>query len=92
MAQNAPKSKPRSTGSSSSTKSRNAGKQTPRNRVFKPKKASLITAQKIKKKNAAGLVTQTEKLLAERAGHMEVLKGGKKDRGKAKAKEGRAKA
>lgn len=49
-------------------------------RVIKPKKASLISQNKIMKKNAAGLVGQTEKLLAQKAGHLEMLKGGKKDK------------
>lgn len=49
-------------------------------RVIKPKKPALISQNKIKKKSAAGLVGQTEKLLAEKAGHLEMLKGGKKDR------------
>jgi hypothetical protein len=53
-------------------------------RVIKPKKASLISQNKIKKKSAAGLVGQTEKLLAEKAGHLEMLKGGKKDKKEAK--------
>lgn len=53
-------------------------------RVIKPKKASLISQQKIKKKSAAGLTAQTEKLLAEKAGHLEMLRGGKKDKKEAK--------
>lgn len=57
------------------------------NRVIKPKKAPLITQNKIKKKSASGLVGQTEKLLAEKAGHLEMLKGGKRDK-----KEGAKKA
>ncbi|KAF2247466.1 hypothetical protein BU26DRAFT_566444 [Trematosphaeria pertusa] len=54
-------------------------------RVIKPKKASLISQNKIKKKHTAGLTAKTEKLLAEKAGHLEMLRGGKKDKeGKAK--------
>ncbi|KAF2023271.1 hypothetical protein EK21DRAFT_10589, partial [Setomelanomma holmii] len=49
-------------------------------RVIKPKKASLIQQNKIKKKSSSGLIGQTEKLLAEKAGHLEMLKGGKKDK------------
>ncbi|KAF2124418.1 hypothetical protein P153DRAFT_250789, partial [Dothidotthia symphoricarpi CBS 119687] len=49
-------------------------------RVIKPKKTSLVTQNQIKKKSAAGLVGMTEKFLAEKAGHLEILKGGKKDR------------
>jgi hypothetical protein len=53
-------------------------------RVIKPKKANLITANQIKKKSAAGLVGTTEKFLAEKAGHLEILKGGKRDKKEAK--------
>jgi hypothetical protein len=49
-------------------------------KVIKPKKAHLITQNKIKKKSAAGLVGTTEKFLAKKAGHLEILKGGKKER------------
>lgn len=49
-------------------------------RVIKPKKASIIAQNKIKHKSSSGLVGQTEKLLAEKAGHLEMLKGGKKDK------------
>lgn len=52
-------------------------------RVIKPKKAALISQSKIKKKHTAGLIGKTEKLLASKAGHLEMLRGGKKD-----AKEG----
>jgi hypothetical protein len=52
----------------------------PGQKVIKPKKASLITQNKIKKKSAAGLVGTTEKFLAEKAGHLEILRGGKKDK------------
>lgn len=47
-------------------------------RVIKPKKAKLIQQQKIMKKHSSGLTAMTEKNLAEKAGHLEVLKGGKK--------------
>ncbi|PSN64984.1 hypothetical protein BS50DRAFT_635814 [Corynespora cassiicola Philippines] len=56
------------------------------NRVIKPKKASLIQQNKIKKKSTSGLTAKTEKLLAEKAGHLEMLKGGKKDRKEKEAK------
>jgi hypothetical protein len=55
--------------------------------VIKPKKASVVSQNKIKKKASAGLAGQTEKFLAEKAGHLELLKGGKKD--KKAAKEGK---
>ncbi|GAM85401.1 hypothetical protein ANO11243_034080 [Dothideomycetidae sp. 11243] len=47
--------------------------------VIKPKKAKLVQQHKLKKKQSAGLTALTEKSLAERAGHLEMLKGGKKD-------------
>ncbi|KAF2678899.1 hypothetical protein K458DRAFT_247622, partial [Lentithecium fluviatile CBS 122367] len=49
-------------------------------RVIKPKKATLISQSKIKKKHTAGLIGKTEKLLASKAGHLEMLRGGKKDK------------
>ncbi|KAG8623017.1 hypothetical protein KVT40_007993 [Elsinoe batatas] len=49
------------------------------NRVIKPKKAKLVQQHKLKKKQSAGLAALTEKSLAEKAGHLEMLKGGKKD-------------
>ncbi|KAI8932435.1 hypothetical protein NX059_010621 [Plenodomus lindquistii] len=49
-------------------------------RVIKPKKPSLIAQNKIKHKSSSGLVGQTEKLLAQKAGHLEILKGGKADK------------
>ncbi|KAF2265521.1 hypothetical protein CC78DRAFT_579269 [Lojkania enalia] len=57
------------------------------NRIIKPKKASLISQNNIKKKHAAGLTAKTEKMLAEKAGHLEMLRGGKKDKKEGK-KEG----
>ena len=48
--------------------------------MIKPKKAKLISQQKIKKKHSAGLTAQTEKMLGEKAGHLELLRGGKKDK------------
>ncbi|KAH7120851.1 hypothetical protein B0J11DRAFT_532758 [Dendryphion nanum] len=50
------------------------------NRVIKPKRASLITQNKIKRKHTGGLTPQTEKMLAQKAGHLELLRGGKKDK------------
>ncbi|KAA8648596.1 hypothetical protein EYZ11_011418 [Aspergillus tanneri] len=51
-------------------------------RAIAPKKASLIKQQKITKKLSAGLTAKTEKNLAEKAGHLELLAGGKKDKKK----------
>ncbi|CAE7032238.1 hypothetical protein CFE70_004574 [Pyrenophora teres f. teres 0-1] len=57
-------------------------------RVIKPKKTSIITQNKIKHKSSSGLVGQTEKLLAQKAGHLEMLKGGKRDKKEGAKKEG----
>ncbi|KAF1846187.1 uncharacterized protein K460DRAFT_406409 [Cucurbitaria berberidis CBS 394.84] len=49
-------------------------------KVIKPKKTQIITQNKIKHKSSCGLTAQTEKLLASKAGHLEILKGGKRDK------------
>ncbi|KKZ60106.1 hypothetical protein EMCG_00797 [[Emmonsia] crescens] len=54
-------------------------------RVIAPKKANLIRHKKMTKKLSSGLTARTERSLAERAGHLELLAGGKKSKdGKAK--------
>ncbi|KAL4881229.1 hypothetical protein BJY04DRAFT_189376 [Aspergillus karnatakaensis] len=58
------------------------------NGTIAPKKAALIKQQKMTKKLTAGLVAKTERNLAQRAGHLELLAGGKKD----KKKDGKGKA
>ncbi|KAK6521079.1 hypothetical protein TWF506_001312 [Arthrobotrys conoides] len=52
------------------------------NRTIAPKKHILIKQNAIKKKHSGGLTAKTEKNLAEKAGHLELLPGGKKDRKK----------
>ncbi|KAF6226128.1 hypothetical protein HO133_008994 [Letharia lupina] len=47
-------------------------------RAIAPKKRNLVTQKKITKKYTAGLTGKTERALAERAGHLEMLGGGKK--------------
>lgn len=77
MAQNAPKkSKP---ASSSSSKHPSQRKNTG-TRVIKPKKPSLQKAQAMRKKHSAGLTALTERSLAGKAGHLEMLGGGKKEK------------
>ncbi|EON67288.1 hypothetical protein W97_06541 [Coniosporium apollinis CBS 100218] len=49
-------------------------------RVIAPKKVKLIQQQKLVKKHTSGLTALTEKNLAEKAGHLELLRGGKKDK------------
>lgn len=65
--------------SKASTSARKPSSKTPKHRVFKPKKTKLIQQQKMVKKHTAGLTALTEKNLAQRAGHLELLAGGKKD-------------
>ncbi|KAK3062985.1 hypothetical protein LTS18_002983 [Coniosporium uncinatum] len=57
------------------------------NKVIAPKKAKLIQQKKLVKKHTSGLTALTEKNLAEKAGHLEMLKGGKKDRLEKEGKE-----
>ncbi|CAL5867602.1 uncharacterized protein PFLUO_LOCUS1821 [Penicillium psychrofluorescens] len=47
-------------------------------RQIAPKKTSLIKQQKLNKKISSGLVGKTERTLAQKAGHLEILAGGKK--------------
>lgn len=81
MAQGAVKSKSKAKPSSTSS-------QTPRritkkgSRFIAPKKVTLAKQQKASKKLSAGLIAKTEKMLGERAGHLELLTGGKKERKK----------
>ncbi|KAI4146279.1 MAG: hypothetical protein LQ340_005987 [Diploschistes diacapsis] len=60
-------------------------------RVIKPKKEALVKKSKITKKYSAGLTAKTERNLAEKAGHLEMLKGGKKDKPKSAATGGKGK-
>ncbi|KAL9077339.1 MAG: hypothetical protein Q9157_003375 [Trypethelium eluteriae] len=55
-------------------------------KIIKPKKAALVKQQKIKKKHSAGLTAMTERNLAEKAGHLEMLAGGKKEKKKTSEK------
>jgi hypothetical protein len=47
-------------------------------RTINPKKAKLLQQAKINKKYTAGLTAQTEAMLGERAGHLEMLGQGRK--------------
>ncbi|KAF4312509.1 hypothetical protein GTA08_BOTSDO11845 [Botryosphaeria dothidea] len=49
-------------------------------RQIAPKKQKLIQQKKLLKKHSGGLAALTEKQLAEKAGHLEILRGGKKDK------------
>ncbi|KAK3725903.1 hypothetical protein LTR37_000051 [Vermiconidia calcicola] len=58
-------------------------------RVIKPKKQALMKQQKMKKKHSGGLAAMTEKSLASKAGHLEMLRGGKKDKKAEESKKGK---
>jgi hypothetical protein len=61
-------------------------------RVVKPKKANLISRNKMIQKNSGGLAMMTEKNLAAKAGHLEMLAGGKNQKKKDAEKARLAKA
>lgn len=65
--------------SSKANTSTKKSSHTQKHRIIKPKKAKLIRQQKMIKKHTSGLTALTEKNLAQRAGHLEILGGGKKD-------------
>jgi hypothetical protein len=52
----------------------------PGTRVVKAKNPKIVLKRKLIKKHSAGHGAFTEKTLAQRAGHLEILKGGKSDR------------
>lgn len=79
MAQGAIKAKPKP--KPNSKPSRTASGITKKgSRFIPPKKAALVKVQKANKKLSAGLAARTEKMLGERAGHLEMLAGTKKER------------
>jgi hypothetical protein len=55
--------------------------------VIAPKKSSLVKRHKINKKLSSGLISKTERSLAQRAGHLELLASAKKDRMKERREE-----
>lgn len=60
-------------------------------RTIAPKKKHLVSQKKITKKYTAGLTGKTERALAEKVGHLEMLSGGKKKGGDGDVKEGKKK-
>ncbi|KAL2041909.1 hypothetical protein N7G274_005096 [Stereocaulon virgatum] len=50
-------------------------------RTIAPKKRNLVNQKKFSTKYTSGLIGRTERNLAERAGHLEMLGGGKKKAG-----------
>ncbi|EKD14443.1 uncharacterized protein L3040_005725 [Drepanopeziza brunnea f. sp. 'multigermtubi'] len=49
-------------------------------RTIAPKKQVLVRNAKMTKKHSAGLTAMTERTLGAKAGHLELLKGGKKNK------------
>ena len=82
MAQGALKTKPpKSSKSSKSSHSSRNGVTKKGTRIIAPKKANLVKQQKMAKKLSAGLTAKTEKMLGEKAGHLELLEAGRKRKG-----------
>jgi hypothetical protein len=50
-------------------------------RVYLPRHPSLFDRANVLQKLTSGLVGRTERSLAQKAGHLELLAGGKKDKG-----------
>jgi len=88
MAQGTVKARPAKPNSS--TKSQSSTGVTKKGaRTFKTKNVKLAKQQKMTKKFSAGMINQTEKMLGEKAGHLELLAGGrKKGGGDVKGKKG----
>ncbi|KAK5081310.1 hypothetical protein LTS08_004495 [Lithohypha guttulata] len=57
--------------------------------VQKSKKSNLIKAAKINKKFTSGLTAQTERMLGERAGHLEMIGQGRKKNSEAAGTHGK---
>ncbi|OQD75105.1 hypothetical protein PENDEC_c008G00480 [Penicillium decumbens] len=81
MAQGALK-KSKKTTATAQRESRSNARTRPGPRQVAPKKAALVRQAKLNKKLTSGLVLKTERSLAQKAGHLEILAGGKKDKGK----------
>ncbi|KAI8633779.1 hypothetical protein F5Y19DRAFT_471033 [Xylariaceae sp. FL1651] len=82
MAQGPPKKTSRPTASARANKTQPPKKGA---RVIKAKKgAGSSAADRLQRKMAAGIAAKTERLLGERAGHLELIGPGKKARGEAK--------
>ena len=80
MAQGAIKPRASRASAAKSNHSSRAGITKKGARTIGPKKANLIKQKKITKKFSAGLTAKTEKMLGEKAGHLEMLGQGKKGR------------
>ncbi|KAG0647026.1 non sense mediated decay [Hyphodiscus hymeniophilus] len=79
MAQGAIKTRP-AAGTAKSARRQNAPGAKKGARTIAPRKAALVKNGKITKKYSAGLTAMTERTLGAKAGHLELLKGGKKNK------------
>ncbi|RDW79796.1 hypothetical protein BP6252_04434 [Coleophoma cylindrospora] len=81
MAQGTIKSK-KLTTATARTNNRNVSAVGPKkgSRTIAPRRAVLVQHSKITKKHSAGLTAMTERTLGAKAGHLELLKGGKKNK------------
>lgn len=84
MAQGTVKKSAAGAGAAPARKPNSTGKTKKGARVAKPKKAT--SADKLQKQLSAGIAARTEKLLGERAGHLELIGKGR-DRSQKKAGE-----
>jgi len=80
MPQGTLKSKPPGAKNAKNKVARNAGITKRGARTIAPKKAKLVEISKTQKKLSAQLAAGTERRLAARAGHLELVAGGKKDK------------
>ncbi|KAK9456634.1 hypothetical protein V1511DRAFT_494874 [Dipodascopsis uninucleata] len=48
-------------------------------KTFAPRKSSIVTSSNLKKKHSAGIASGTERLLSSRVGHLELLKGSRRE-------------
>ncbi|KAK9477456.1 hypothetical protein V1514DRAFT_333713 [Lipomyces japonicus] len=54
-------------------------------KIIAPRKNSAIVSAKLKKKHGAAIAVNTEKLLSSRVGHLELLKGSRREIAKSEA-------
>ncbi|KAL8859099.1 MAG: hypothetical protein Q9178_004362 [Gyalolechia marmorata] len=69
-----------STKPSASSKKPNALGPKKGARTIAPRRKKLVDQKQLTKKYSAGLIRKTESSLAEKAGHLEMLRGGKKSK------------
>ncbi|KAG9237577.1 hypothetical protein BJ875DRAFT_453500 [Amylocarpus encephaloides] len=88
MAQGTIKPNKKSTAPTAKSSSRRPNVLAPKKgaRSIAPRKAGLVKNMKMMKKHSAGLTAMTERTLGAKAGHLELIKGGKKNKDAAPVK------